>query len=332
MKKFLFFLTLIALLFVVAACGADSDSDAQANEAEGQSGEEADASEESAEDGEQPAEVVVEHELDTTTVPVNPEKVVVFDYGTLETLDELGVEVAGVPQGNLPPHLEKFEGEEYTNVGSLKEPDFEALAVLDPDLIIISGRQSEVYEDLAELAPTIYMGVDTANYLESFQVNVETLGEIFAKEDEAAEKLDEVLAIVDEVKATTDSSDGKGLIILTNDGGISAYGAGSRFGYIHDELGVAQADDNIEVATHGQNVSFEYISETNPDYLFVVDRNTIVGGEESAQKTLDNDLVQGTNAAQNDKIIYLDPYFWYVSGGGLVSVKEMATEVKEAIQ
>ncbi|WP_091485975.1 siderophore ABC transporter substrate-binding protein [Gracilibacillus orientalis] len=329
MKKFLFFLSLITLLFVVVACGAESESDAQANEEESQSNEEAESSEESAD---QPAEVVVEHELDTTTVPVNPGKVVVFDYGTLETLDELGVEVAGVPQGNLPPHLEKFEGEEYTNVGSLKEPDFEALAVLDPDLIIISGRQSAVYEDLAELAPTIYTGVDTANYLESFQTNVETLGEIFAKEDVAAEKLDEVLAVVDEVKASTDSSEGKGLIILTNDGGISAYGAGSRFGYIHDELGVAQADDNIEVATHGQNVSFEYIAETNPDYLFVVDRNTIVGGEESAQKTLDNDLVEGTNAAQNDNIIYLDPYFWYVSGGGLVSVKEMAIEVKDAIQ
>ncbi|MGP4040627.1 siderophore ABC transporter substrate-binding protein [Gracilibacillus sp. D59] len=330
MKKLFFLITFIALLFVVSACGAESESGAQANEAEGQSGEETEGTEESEE--EQPAEVVVEHELDTTTVPVNPEKVVVFDYGTLETLDELGVEVAGVPQGNLPPHLEKYEGEEYTNVGSLKEPDFEALAVLDPDLIIISGRQSAVYEDLKELAPTIYMGVDTANYLESFQANVKTLGEIFAKEDLAAEKLDEVLAVVDEVKASTESSDGKGLIILTNDGGVSAYGAGSRFGFIHDELGVVQADENIEVATHGQNVSFEYIAETNPDYLFVVDRNTIVGGEASAQKTLDNELVQETKAAQNDKIIYLDPYFWYVSGGGLVSVKEMATEVKEAIQ
>lgn len=325
MKKLIFFLSFIALLFVVTACGTDSDSDAQANEEQSQSTE-------ASENEEQPAEVVVEHELDTTTVPVNPEKVVVFDYGTLETLDELGVEVAGVPQGNLPPHLENYESDEYTNVGSLKEPDFEALAVLDPDLIIISGRQSEVYDDLAELAPTIYMGVDTGNYLESFKANVETLGEIFAEEELAAEKLDEVLAVVDEVKASTESSEGKGLIVLTNDGSISAYGAGSRFGLIHDELGVAQVDENIEVATHGQNVSFEYIAETNPDYLFVIDRNTIVGGEESAQKTLDNDLVQGTNAGQNDKIIYLDPNYWYISGGGLESVREMATEVRDAIQ
>ncbi|MGN8645333.1 siderophore ABC transporter substrate-binding protein [Gracilibacillus sp. HCP3S3_G5_1] len=323
MKKLIFFLSFIALLFVVTACGTDSDT--QANEEQSQSTE-------ASENEEQPAEVVVEHELDTTTVPVNPEKVVVFDYGTLETLDELGVEVAGVPQGNLPPHLENYESDEYTNVGSLKEPDFEALAVLDPDLIIISGRQSEVYDDLAELAPTIYMGVDTGNYLDSFKANVETLGEIFAKEELAAEKLDEVLAVVDEVKASTESSEGKGLIVLTNDGSISAYGAGSRFGLIHDELGVAQADENIEVATHGQNVSFEYIAETNPDYLFVIDRNTIVGGEESAQKTLDNDLVQGTSAGQNDKIIYLDPNYWYISGGGLESVREMATEVRDAIQ
>lgn len=318
MKRILFFLSTIALLFIVAACGTNNDSEAN----DQTSGDTQEGTE----------EIEVTHELGTTKVPEKPERVVVFDYGTLETLDQLGVEVTGVPQSNLPPHLEKYGEDTYENAGSVKEPDFEALSVMDPDLIIISGRQSSVYEELSELAPTIYMGVDTAEYLTSFQSNVRTLGEIFGLEDKAEEKLDEVMTTVNEVKEITESSEGKGLVILTNDGGINAYGPGSRFGFIHDELGVTPADEKIEASTHGQNVSFEYIAETNPDYLFVIDRNMIVGGEASAKKTLDNDLVQGTNAAKNNHIVYLDPYYWYISGGGLVSVAEMANEIKEGIQ
>ncbi|WP_079710885.1 siderophore ABC transporter substrate-binding protein [Paraliobacillus ryukyuensis] len=328
MKRIVFFLSILGLLIFTAACGSSSEE----TKASSNSSTDDTTTETEEVSGDAPTEIEVEHELGTTTVPVNPEKVIVFDYGTLETLNELGVEVTGVPQGNLPPHLEKYESSSYENAGTLFEPDFEKLATIEPDLIIISGRSSKAYEELSELAPTIYMGVDAANYLESFQANVKTLGKIFSMEDKAQEKLDGVMATVDEVKSAAASTEGKGLIILTNDGSVSAYGPGSRFGFIHDELGITPVDDTIEASNHGQSIGFEYIAEKNPDYLFVVDRNTIVGGEASAAKTLDNDLVNGTNAAKNDNIVYLDPYYWYVSGGGLTSVQEMANQIKQAIQ
>src|SRR5690554_2144291 len=83
-------------------------------------------------------ELVVDHELGTTTVPLNPENVVVFDYGVLDALDVLGVAVAGLPASNLPPFLSQFGTDEYVNVGTLFEPDFEEIYVLNPELIIIS--------------------------------------------------------------------------------------------------------------------------------------------------------------------------------------------------
>ena len=64
----------------------------------------------------------------------------------------------------------------------------------------------------------------------------------------------------------------KALIILANEGKISAYGPGSRFGILHDVFGFGAVDPNIEVSTHGKDISNEYIVEMNPDYLFVVDR------------------------------------------------------------
>src|SRR5690554_1900738 len=105
--------------------------------------------------------LTISHELGETEVDKNPEKVVVFDFGTLDTLDKLGVEVVGVAQGNIPSYLEKYESDEYENIGSLKEPDFEKIAEIDPDIILISGRQADSYDELQKLGPTVYVGVDT---------------------------------------------------------------------------------------------------------------------------------------------------------------------------
>ncbi|WP_407268614.1 siderophore ABC transporter substrate-binding protein [Radiobacillus sp. PE A8.2] len=277
--------------------------------------------------------ITVTHQLGETDVPKNPKKVVVFDFGTLDTLNKLGVDVTAVPKENLPTYLaSSYEGEEYENAGTLFEPDFETLSEIDPDLIIISGRTSEAYEDLNELAPTIFMGVDTTRYMESFKENATLLGEIFGKEAEVEEELTAIDTAIEELNTTATESGKNGLIILTNDGSLSAYGPGSRFGVIHDVFGVTAADEEIEASTHGQNVSFEYLVEKDPDYLFVIDRNQVVGGEYSAAKTLDNELVNGTKAWQNEDVVYLNPDYWYLSGGGLISVSEMVKEVSAGVE
>jgi len=313
LKKKLTILFLALVMAVLAACGNTSTSSNSSDEAK--------AAE----------EITVKHELGEAKVKANPKKVVVFDMGILDTLDKLGVEVAGVPQENLPEYLSKYEDSKYTNVGGLKEPDLEAISELAPDVIFISGRQSAAYEDLSEIAPTVYVGVDTTKYMDSFKQNMELVGQIFGKEDAVKEELasidETITALNDKAKAV----EGKSLVVLVNDGSVSAYGSGSRFGIIHDVFGLAQADEKIEASTHGQSISFEYIADKNPEYLFVVDRGAVVGGESSAAKVLDNELVNGTDAAKEGHIIYLNPSYWYLSGGGLVSTEEMAKEIDAGI-
>lgn len=278
-------------------------------------------------------EIVVKHQLGETKVKKNPKNVVVFDFGVLDSLDKLGVEVAGVPQANVPPYLKKYGAGDYANVGSLKEPDFEKISSLGPDLIIISARQSDQYEEFSKIAPTIFMGVDTSRYMESFTENMETLGKIFGKEAEVEKELKAINETIEKVKEKASASDKKALIILTTGGKTSAYGPGSRFGLIHDVLGVKPVDKNIKAATHGMSVSFEYIAEKNPDYLFVIDRDKVVSGEggQPAEQVLNNDLVKGTKAYKDKNIVYLDPNYWYLSGGGLVSLGEMVKEVEAAL-
>jgi iron complex transport system substrate-binding protein len=278
------------------------------------------------------ATITVEHaQGSTANVPVNPEKVFTFDLGVLDTLDALGVEPAGVPEAQYPEALSKYSDAKYTKIGSVKEPDFEAVSAGDPDLIIISGRTAGAYEELSKIAPTIDLSIDAANPMESFKTQAQKLGTIFDKSAEVEEQLAAVDATVSETKAKAANA-GKGLIVLTSGGEVTAYGAGSRFGIIHDVLGVPTAADVKVDGSHGEAISFEYIKQANPDILYVINRDSAVGAEASAANPiLDNELVQSTNAARNNKVINLDPMGWYVIGYGLNNVKAMVDAVAESV-
>jgi iron complex transport system substrate-binding protein len=281
---------------------------------------------------EEAATITVEHAQGSTAdVPVNPEKVFTFDLGVLDTLDALGVEPAGVPEAQYPEALSKYSDAKYTKIGSVKEPDFEAVSAGDPDLIIISGRTAGAYEELSKIAPTIDLSIDAANPIESFKTQAQKLGTIFDKSAEVEEQLAAVDATVSETKAKAANA-GKGLIVLTSGGEVTAYGAGSRFGIIHDVLGVPTAADVKVDGSHGEAISFEYIKQANPDILYVINRDSAVGAEASAANPiLDNELVQSTNAARNNKVINLDPMGWYVIGYGLNNVKAMVDAVAESV-
>ncbi len=318
MKKWTLFIMLFVMAVVFAACGSK-----ETNQSGGK---------EKNEPGKQAEEVTITHEYGDATVKKNPEKVVVFDFGVLDTLDELGINVTGLPQATVPAYLEKYAGDDYTNVGSLKEPDFEAINEIKPDVIFISGRQADLYDQFAEIAPTVYMGVDTNNYMESFEKNMNTIGDIFGKEDQVKAELEDVEKQISDVNEKAGSMDKKTLIVLANEGKVSAYGSKSRFGWIHDVLGFKEADENIEVSTHGQGISFEYILETNPDVLFVIDRGAAVEKDAPpAKDAVENDLVKKTTAYKDGKIFYLDADYWYLSGGGLQSIKTMIKSVEEAL-
>lgn len=313
MKKTVGLISILLITLVITACG-ESDDNSNTN------GDNEDET------------VTIEHELGTAEVEKNPDNIAVFDFGTLDTLNALDIDVAAVSKEEVPSYLEQYDTEDYENAGTLFEPDFETLSEVDPDVIFISGRQSDVYEELEELAPTVYLDVDTSRYMDSFKENMDVLAEIFNKQDEIDEEYEKIEASIEDLKATTEESGRDALIILANDDKISAYGSSSRFGLIHDVFGVPEVDDDIEASTHGMDVSFEYVVEQDPDILYVVDRGAVVGGETSAKQLVENDLMQDTKAYKNDEIYYLDPEYWYLSGGGIESMKEMIGETAASFE
>lgn len=276
--------------------------------------------------------VTVQHTSGSAEVTVNPENVVILSYGALDSFDELGLDVKGAPIGNLPAYLDKYnKADGVVNVGGIKDPNMEKINEVSPELIIIGARTASMLDEFNKIAPTLNLDVDAKDYMNSFKNNQRTIGKIFGKEDVVEKELKDIDARIAKINEIAAKSDKKALIVLTNEGRMSAYGPGSRFGIIHDVFGVKPADQKIEVATHGQSVSNEFIKEMNPDYIFVIDRGAAIKRATMSKEEFANALVQQTNAYKNDKIIFLNPEVWYLSGGGLKSIKMMISEVENAI-
>ncbi len=264
-------------------------------------------------------------------VPKNPERVVVLDYGTLDVLEEIGVDnVVGVPKSGLPEYLNKYEDEKYTDVGGVKEFNFETINELNPDLIIIEGRQEDSLEELSKIAPTVFLGSVGSDYLNSVKNNSKVIGQIFDKEKEVKTQVAKVEEAIGKVNEKAEGVNA--LIALANDNAFSVYGEGSRFGIIHKEFGIEAVDKTIESSTHGQKASFEYILDKNPDYLFVIDRAAVTGGNTSAKEMFDNEIIKKTDAYKNGNIVYLDADVWYTISGGIESTQKMVDEVLEALK
>ncbi len=270
----------------------------------------------------------ITHSLGTVEIVKNPTKVVVLDLASLENLDELGIKIVGIPKGNIPEHLQKYKNDtSIADLGTLKEINYEKLNELNPDVIFMSARLQNSYPEISKIAPTVYTEIDYKDYINSIRKNFDYFGEIFDKKaeiDKALKKIeDKITSVNDKMK----NSDKKALIILHNNGKFSAYGKGSRFGLIHDVLGVKESVENLEVARHGQAVSNEFIQEANPDYLFIVDRSAVVDKKDTNKQEIENKLIQQTNAYKNGKIIYLNPEVWYLSGNGITSINKMIDDV-----
>ena len=185
-------------------------------------------------------------------------------------------------------------------------------------------------DELAKIAPTVDMTFTGDLLIDEAKERLEDYGRLFGLEDRAALIEGQLDAKVEEARDAI-AGKGKGLIILTNGPKISAYGQGARFGWIHGELGLPEAVENIETTAHGEAISFEFIHQADPDWLLVLDRAAAIGAEaQGAQATLDNPLVARSKAAQQGHILYLDAAPMYISGGGASSMMHTLDEIISA--
>lgn len=278
--------------------------------------------------------MTVTHSMGTTEVPYEPQRIAALDLTALDILDRLGLgdRVVGIPKKSSVSYLTAYiDNAEITNLGSVKEVDMEALNSLEPDLIIIGGRLSSEYENLAKIAPTVGVQVDhEEGYLASARSNVEMIASLYGKEEEAQE----IFAGFEErVQALRAAAEGKTSITgLVTSGSMSTLGNGSRCSLITNEAGFENAAADVNT-THGDSASFELLLDKNPDYIFVLDRDTAINadGAKVAKEVMDNEIVHKTSAYQNNQIVYLTPDVWYLSEGGITATDTMLKDLEAGV-
>lgn len=325
-----------AMVFSLAACGTTSGGSSS------DSGQAADSG--SAEDSsdEKPETITIqsrnaEGELTEVEVPYDPERVAILDMACLDILDNLGVgdRVVGSASTSLDYLQDYVTNEEIVNLGTIKEADMEAVMECEPDIIFIGGRLSSSYDALNEIAPVVYLATDSeAGVVESVRTNASTIASIFGLED----KVDELMADFDSrIEALSQFAEGKSAIIgMCTSGSFNVLGNDGRCSIIGKEIGFDNigVDSNIDTATHGNEASFEFVVEKNPEYIFVMDRDAAIGtdGAQLAQEIMENELVMGTDAYKNGNVVYLShPAVWYTAEGGVTALDLMLQDLENEL-
>ena len=269
------------------------------------------------------------------TVPANPKRIAIADYAVLDTLDhwKLTDRIVALtqttPLAYLPQYFKKSS--KVKNIGTLKEIDFEGLMATEPDVIFISGRLAKKYDELTKIAPVVYMTTDrTKGSFASFSDNLMNLAKIFGKESEAKADIAHFEGRIDKLKA---ASAGKtALVGLVTASHVNLLGNAARCSIIGNEFGFKNVAQKAN-ANHGNEASFELLLKLNPDYFFVLDRDSAIArpGAKLAKDILNNELVNKTKAAQNGHIVYLTPSAWYLAEGGYTAMNIMFSDVEKAV-
>ena len=268
------------------------------------------------------------------SVPRDPQRIAILDMASLDILDSLGLSdrVVGSAGTTLDYLQHVVTDENVVNLGTIKEADMEAVMACEPDIIFIGGRLSASYDALSEIAPVVYLSTDSElGVVESVRKNATTIASIFGLEAQVEEKM---AGFADRISALQEISKDKTAIVgLVTSGGFNVLGNDGRCTLIGREVGFNNigVDANIDTSTHGNEASFEFVVEKNPDYIFVMDRDAAIAteGAKLAQEIVENELVMGTDAYKNGNIVYLaHPAVWYTAEGGITALDIMLQDLE----
>lgn len=251
----------------------------------------------------------------TVTVPVNPKNVVSLDNRTFETLSDWGIELAAAPKAVMSEDSPYVDDDSVLDIGNHREPDLEVIAAVEPDLVIIGQRFAEYYDDIKELVPNaavIDLNFDVSletdspgnNLINGLKDSTISLGKIFDKNDEAEQLVGDFDQAVEDGKSAYNGTDTiMSVIVSGGDIGFAAPYSGRVWGPMYEVFNWTPAleIDDASSDHQGDDISVEAIAQSNPDWIFVLDRDAAVSSTEEGVPA--KDVIEGSPALQNTKAI-----------------------------
>ena len=266
-----------------------------------------------------------------------PQRPVVYDLATLDTMQALGIPVAGVPKAQFPAYMAGYGDAKYTVAGTLFQPDYEALSNIQPDLIIVGGRSAAKQDVLSKIAPTLDFSVKPATMLQDIERNITQIADMYGKQEQGKALVARIKSEVAELNQLAAKAQ-PGVLLMAINERIMPQAPGARFGFLFDVFGAkSQLTAKDIPARGGPAFTFDDLAKLQPEWIYVIDRNTGVGvaagGGEiiPSTKVFDNDKVKSTPAGQKGQIVFLDPKGWYLMGStGPTALLNNVQQLKQA--
>lgn len=225
-------------------------------------------------------------EVGEVVIPAEPKRIVAIQTGQLDALLVLGLVPVGAGRGISDAvfadyHLTAFPDQAeairaVADVGSLQEPDLEAIAALRPDLILYTkaAYREGTYAALKAIAPVVTargMGVN-------WKIDFLLVGHAVGRAGAAQAFLDRYHAEAAAVAGRWAGSEAPTVSFLTTTGGrLRLFGPNSFPGGIAADLGLARpAGQQFETAA--EDVSGELVDRADADWIFYAGLGDDVSG------------------------------------------------------
>jgi iron complex transport system substrate-binding protein len=282
---------IVGFALLAAACGSDGGSDA-------------DAPADSVATTEQPAPVESAPDsapLDTGVPTDVPQRIVSLSPTHTEMLFAIGAgdQLVAVDEfSNYPA-----EALDLPNDLSGFEPNVEAIAAYDPDLVVIGGDFTGLGGQLDELGIPWWDG-PAALTLDDTYAQIEQLGAATGHVGDAAELVASMQTEIDEIVAANPAPEVPLTFYHELDPTLYSADSTTFIGEIYSLLGLQNIADSVEGDSGGfPQLSAEFVVSADPDLIFLADTKCC---GESAETVAARDGWSGLSAVQNGNVIEMD--------------------------
>ena len=253
---------------------------------------------------------VIKHEMGETTVPDNPQRIVVLEFSFVDALAAVGISPVGVADDNkgeeaLIPEIASKLGE-WTPVGARKQPSLEVVSSLNPDLIIADLKRHEaVFGELSGIAPTIVLRGLQGTY-EDNVASMSVIGEALGLSDQMEKRIAEHRSTIEALAAKVPASESRTVLpaVVWADG-FNAHASSSYTGELLEKIGFKNAIQSAPGKPYA-TMTLENLIAIDPDVIFLMKYSdvTIVDGWKS------NPLWNVLKAVKNNQIHVVRTTLW----------------------
>jgi iron complex transport system substrate-binding protein len=259
----------------------------------------------------------VQHAMGKTEITGKPKRVVVLDTGELDSVLALGITPVGAVRTDATTGLQSYLADrtrDVTMIGTNNDPNLEAIAALQPDLILSSRlRHEALYDKFSQLAPTVFAEKVGVTWKENFLLAGDALG----KREEA----ERILAGYEQKAKQVGRQFGDpGSLAVSMvrfyPANIRLYGEGSFIGTILRDAGFTRPRSQ-QVDKTFVEVSPEQVAQADGDVLFYSAYGS--SGKDAQDKLTANPLWQRLGAVSAGRAYEVSDDLWYLGIGPIAA-------------